>query len=38
MTIRLRDERQRSADLEALDVDTETTLSQFRELVANLQG
>jgi dynactin 1 len=37
LTVRLRDERQRSTDLDSLVLDTEATLNQFRDLVANLQ-
>ena len=37
LTAQLRDEKQRSSELDAIIVETETTIAQFRDLVANLQ-
>ena len=37
ITLQLRDERIRSNDLEAVILDMEATLSQFRDLVSSLQ-
>lgn len=38
LTTKLREEVQRAVDLEAVVVDMENTINQFRELVANLQS
>ena len=37
LTAQLRDERQKSSELDMIILETETTISQFRDLVASLQ-
>ena len=37
LSAQLRDEKQKSSELDTIIIETETTIAQFRDLVANLQ-